>query len=135
MKAISRAGIRRSNLIQVIPTANKFEILANVNESNETMCSMSASNVSNVTSIKSKKNEQKKIQRFLQKTQGNNNLGRRRQRILLLGDSHARKCATKLQHNLGDDYGVTSFVKLGARIKKYSIHQVRVSYPYVTMMC
>jgi hypothetical protein len=57
IKAISRAGIRRSNLVQVIPTANKFEILANVNESNETMCLMSASIVSNVTSIKSKKND------------------------------------------------------------------------------
>jgi hypothetical protein len=58
MKAMPRTRIRRSNLIQVIPIANKFEILANVNESNEATCSTSASVVSNVTSIKSKKNDQ-----------------------------------------------------------------------------
>jgi lysophospholipase L1-like esterase len=36
----------------------------------------------------------------------------------LLGDSHAKKYATDLQHNLGDDYEVTSFVKLGAGMEE-----------------
>ena len=118
MKATSRAGIRPSNLIQVIPTANKFEILAQVNDSNEAMGWTSSSITNNATSIKFRKNDQKKIQQSLQKTQGNKKLERRWQRILLLGDSHARKCATDLQHNLGDDYEVTSFVKPAARMEE-----------------
>ena len=36
----------------------------------------------------------------------------------MLGDSHARKCAADLQHNLGDDYEVTSFVKPGATMEE-----------------
>jgi hypothetical protein len=80
MKAISRARIRLSNLIQVIPTANKFEILAKVNDSNEAMGSTSTSKINNATSIKSKKNDQKKIQQSLQTIQGNKKLERRWQR-------------------------------------------------------
>ena len=118
MKATLRAGIRRSNLIQVILTANKFEILVNMNDSNLTECPTSILTASNVNSEKFKKKDQKKTQRLLRKTQGNNKPGRRRQRILLLGDSHTRKYATDSQHNLGHDYEVTSFVKPGAAMKE-----------------
>jgi len=117
MKITLRAGIRPSNLIQVIPTANKFEILSKVNDSNEATCSTSTSIINNATSRKFKKNSQKKTQQSLQTTQRKKKLERKRQRILLLGDSHARKCATNLQHNLGDDYEVTSVVKPGARME------------------
>jgi hypothetical protein len=34
--------------------------------------------------------------------------------ILIAGDSHARDSASRLQYYLGDDYSVSSFVKLGA---------------------
>jgi hypothetical protein len=51
----ARAGIRQSNLTQIIPTANKFEILAKINDSSEEICLKRASIVSSVTSIKSKK--------------------------------------------------------------------------------
>jgi uncharacterized protein YhfF len=91
MKAASKAGLRRNNLIQVIPTASKFEILVNKNE-----CPTSVLTASNITSRKYKKKDQKMTQRSLLKTHGNNNLGRRQQRILLLGDSHERKCASDL---------------------------------------
>jgi len=128
MKATSRVGIRRSNLIQVIPTANKFEILVNMNDSNLTECLTSVLTTSNVTSDKFKKKDQKKTQQLLQKTQGNNKPERRRQRISLLGDSHARKCATDLQHNLGHDHEFTSFVNPGAAMEEI-VHQVRVSNP------
>jgi len=33
----------------------------------------------------------------------------------MIGDSHVRNCATELQHNLGVNYKVSSFVKPGAR--------------------
>jgi hypothetical protein len=92
------------------------------------MSSTNALIVTNVTSTKFKKNDPKKTQQSSRKTRVNNNSGRRRQRILLLGDSHARKCATDLQHNLGDDYEVTSFVKPGAGMEE-TVHQVRASNP------
>ena len=34
----------------------------------------------------------------------------------MTGDSHVRNCATELQHNLGVNYEVSSFVKPGARM-------------------
>jgi len=34
----------------------------------------------------------------------------------MIGDSHVRNCATNLQHNLGVNYVVSSFVKPGARM-------------------
>jgi hypothetical protein len=92
MKVALRVGPRQNNLIQVIPTANKFGILANMNDSNETEYPTNVLTASNITSRKHKKKDQKMTQQSLQKSHGNNNLGRRRQRVLLLGDSHARKC-------------------------------------------
>jgi hypothetical protein len=102
-----RTGINWSNFTQVIPIANKFELLANVNESNEVTCLTSASSGNYITSIKSKKNcQMKKTQRVLQKTQGNRNPGRRRRRILLLGDSHARNSEATPTPNAEDLPGV-----------------------------
>jgi len=104
METTPRAGIRQSNLIQIIPTANKFELLDKINDSSEKICLKRASIISSVTSIKSKKNVQIKNHRPSQKKRRNTNHGKSRQRIVLLGDSHTRKCASELQHNLGKDY-------------------------------
>jgi hypothetical protein len=81
-------------------------------------CPTSVSTASNITSRKYKKKDQKMTQRSLQKTHENNNLGRRRQRILLLGDSQLRKCASDLQYNPDHHYEVTSFVKPGATMEE-----------------
>ena len=40
--------------------------------------------------------------------------GRKSYKTLMTGDSHVRNCATELQHNLGANYEVSSFVKAGA---------------------
>ena len=48
------------------------------------------------------------------KTQEPSNLRKRCPRILLIGDSHARNCATDLQHKLGGKYEVLGFAKPGA---------------------
>jgi hypothetical protein len=40
--------------------------------------------------------------------------GRKSQKVLMIGDSHVRNYCTKLQHNLGANYEVSSFVKSGA---------------------
>ena len=37
--------------------------------------------------------------------------------VVITGNSHARGSASRLQHNLGKDYVVSSFVKPGAQIK------------------
>jgi hypothetical protein len=40
--------------------------------------------------------------------------------ILIIGDSHACGSAPRLQHNLGKEYAVSSFVKPGAQMKVIS---------------
>jgi hypothetical protein len=84
-----------------------------MNDSNETEYPTNVWTASNITSRKHKKKDQKMTQRSLHKSHGNNNLGRR-----WLGDSHARKCASDLQHNLGHHFEVTSFVKPGATMEE-----------------
>jgi len=43
---------------------------------------------------------------------------KRLNKVLIIGDSHARNCATLLQDNLSMDYNVSSFVKRGAKVNK-----------------
>jgi hypothetical protein len=38
--------------------------------------------------------------------------------IIIIGDSHARNCASILQDNLSIDYKVSSFVKPGAQMNE-----------------
>jgi len=45
-----------------------------------------------------------------------NSSTRKSQKIITFGDSHVRKCATELQHNLGANYEVSCFVKPGAKM-------------------
>ena len=97
-KASPQVGIRRSNHGQSIPTANKFEVLTNLKDPSDTMSSTSASIESDITLRNFEKKDQKMNQ---MKTQEPSNLRKRRPRIVLIGDSHARNCTTDLQHNLG----------------------------------
>jgi hypothetical protein len=80
MRTTSRVGITWSNLIQVLPTTNKFEILTNLCDQNISKCSSYALNASNSTSKEIKKYDQKKIQQPQRKTQGNINSGKSRQK-------------------------------------------------------
>jgi hypothetical protein len=52
------------------------------------------------------------------KGQKPNKLRTRRQRILLIGDSHVRNCAKYLQHNLHEDHEVSGFAKPGANMEE-----------------
>ena len=112
----------RNNLIQIIPTANKFGILANLNNVSETL---SASFKRDITSNNSKKKIQKK-------TQGPNSSKARTQRVILIGDSHVRNCATDLQHNLDRKYQVSSFAKPGA-IMEEIVNTVREDIQTLTL--
>ena len=62
IKTLSRLGNKRNNLIQIIPTANKFGVLANLNEVSEPL---SALIDGDITSRNFKKKNQKKIKRRL----------------------------------------------------------------------
>ena len=42
-------------------------------------------------------------------------------KVLILGDSHARSVAPRLQYNLGKDYAASSYVKPGAQMKDITI--------------
>jgi hypothetical protein len=55
---------------------------------------------------------------YQKKGQKPNNLRTRRQRILLIGDSHVRNCAKYLQHNLHEEYEVSGFAKPGANMEE-----------------
>ena len=104
-----KSRIIHSNLIQLTPQpANKFEVLTNPNEGSE---SSSASVVEDITwcSRSLRKNYQKK-------TLSMNSSIRKSHKILMIGDSHIINCAIELQHNLGANYEVSSFVKPGARM-------------------
>jgi hypothetical protein len=41
---------------------------------------------------------------------------RKKHRIVIICDSHARGCASNMKHTLNDDFGITGFVKPGATI-------------------
>ena len=45
-----------------------------------------------------------------------NSSTRKNHKIVMIGDSHVKNCALELQHNLGVNYEVSSFVKPGARM-------------------
>ena len=95
----------------IIPTANKFEVLTNVKDPSEATSSTSASIESDITLRNFEEKNQKTNQ---MKTQGPSKVRKRRPRIVLIGDSHARNCAMDLQHNLGGKYEVLGFAKPGA---------------------
>ena len=103
----NKSRIIHSNLIQLTPqTANKFEVLTKLSEESE---SSSASVVKDITlsSTSLRKNYQTKILSM-------NSSRRKSHKILMNGESHVRNCVIKLQHNLGANYEVSIFVKLGA---------------------
>jgi hypothetical protein len=47
-----------------------------------------------------------------------NSSGKDKYKVLLVGDSHARNCASLLQDDLGTDFTVTSFVQSSANMKQ-----------------
>jgi hypothetical protein len=47
---------------------------------------------------------------------------RRQQKIMILGDSHARGCAAELNHLLKNDFEVFGFVNPGSELKHIMTH-------------
>ena len=52
------------------------------------------------------------------KTQKARSPNKATKKVILIGDRHTRNCAFSLQDNHNNDYKVTSFVKLGAKISE-----------------
>ena len=125
-KVSAGMGSNRSNLIQIIPTVNKYEVLANLNDVSETKCNTSESvgknkcNKSGIVEkyVSSKISKKKGQKTYQKKSLKLNNLSTSRQIILLIGDSHVRNCAKYLQHNLDEDYEVSGFAKPGANMEE-----------------
>jgi hypothetical protein len=90
---------KNSSLQIIPPTNNKFELLSNLKEDSDPP---SRANQVKPRSIQVK------------------NLSVAKHNVLIIGDSHARGSAPRLQHNLGKDYVVSSFVKPGAQMKGIS---------------
>jgi hypothetical protein len=65
-KVSSGIGSNISNLIQIIPTVNKYEVLANLNDASEATCNTSVSVEKNISSKISKKKGQKMNQKKIQ---------------------------------------------------------------------
>jgi hypothetical protein len=95
-----------SNLIQIIPTtANRYELLSNLKDEetiNLTTKVVKIQNSNNYLQTK-KKNQLVK------------SVGISEHKVLIIGDSYAKKCVTELRHNLDHRYEVCGFIKPGAR--------------------
>jgi hypothetical protein len=92
-----------SNLIHLIPqTANKFEVLTNLNKEIE------SSRVSVAKDTTSCSRNLRKKYPPTKKTL--NSSTRNGKKIIMIGDSHVRNCATELQYTLGANCKVPSFV-------------------------
>jgi len=52
------------------------------------------------------------------KTQLVTSLKKEKHKVQIIGDGHARKCATLLQDNIGTTYEVSSFIKAGAQMNE-----------------
>jgi len=103
-----KSKVCNNNLIQLIPhTANKFETLTNLKEDSETSCAACKKEES--TNLRGHQIKAKK-------TQIVKSLRKGKHKVLIIGDSHTRNCATLVQDKLGTGYEVSSFVEPGAQM-------------------
>lgn len=91
-----------SNLIQLVPASqNRFEVLANLKE-DDAMGVLS-------------KDDKIKFLNSCSHVKGVNQLARSVKtgdyKVVLIGDSHAKKCALDLRHNFDHNYEVSGFIK------------------------
>ena len=95
------------NLQQLpIGTSNKVEPLVNLNDGNGYPRCLTAADLIQVQS-----NHVTIHQGLSQSVKKINNIG---QNIVIIGNSHARKCAAELEQNLSKKCAVSSYVKRGA---------------------
>jgi hypothetical protein len=98
-----------SNLIQFLPcTANKFDLLSNLKVNESTSAPIMEMENLNISGY----------QQTTRRTELAESGKKGKHKVLIVGDSHAKKCATNLQHNLGKNYKVTGFIKPGTQMRE-----------------
>jgi len=100
----------RENLRQLtLETSNQYATLANLNEESEFP--------GYVPAVKRSKPSNYHCMKRRPVIQNASKTKRMKQKIVIIGDSHARNSAAELQHCLGSTFIVSSFVKPGAGMK------------------
>jgi hypothetical protein len=95
-----------SNLVQIIPTTNnRYEMLSNLKDEETINVTTKVMKIQNT----SKYLQTKKTNQLVK------SVGISEHKVLITGDSHAKKCATELHHNVDLRYEVRGFIKPGAR--------------------
>jgi hypothetical protein len=120
----NKVGVKRLIPVQQpqpIPTiVNRFKVLDNLHRhllthqqrehantllADEKECSGTTNSVSVTQQTNGKEDYSKKAQ------------DRKRNKIVIIGDSHARGCAQEIRHNLKQDYEIDGYVKPGANLQ------------------
>ena len=100
----------RRNLRQLsLETSNQFATLANLNEESEFP--------GYEPTMKRSVSSNNHCMKHWPVIQSASKTKRVNQKIVIIGDSHARNSAAKLQHCLGSNFAVSSFVKPGTGMK------------------
>jgi hypothetical protein len=93
-------------LTQIIPTTNnRYEMLSKLKDKDTvigTSKDVKICNKSNYLQVRKKNHLGKSV-------------GRSEHKLIIIGESHAKKCAAELCHNLDHRYEVCGFIKPGAR--------------------
>jgi hypothetical protein len=105
-KKYKKKYVFNSNLSQIIPTINnRYKRLSNLKDEDTVIGTSKAvkiSSSSNYLQVRKKNQLAKGVLRSEHK-------------VMIIGDSHAKKCAAELCHNLDHRYEVCGFIKPGAR--------------------
>ena len=100
----------RRNIRQLpLQTFNQSDPLANLNDDGEFL--------KYVPSVKRSQPLNNRYVKHQPKTQSVKKIKNAKQKVVIIGDSHARNSAAKLKHSLGSTFSVSSFVNPGAEMK------------------
>jgi hypothetical protein len=95
-----------SNLIQITPNIdNVYELLPNLKEDDATNRIMKKLRTRNTN----------KFPKTKERNQSKEDINKMKHKVLLIGDSHAKKCAAELRNNLDSRYETSGMVKPGVK--------------------
>jgi hypothetical protein len=104
-KKYRKREVSNRNLTQIIPTTNnRYERLSNLKDEETVIGTSKAVKICNSSNYP----------QVRKKNQIGKSVGRSEHKVMIIGDSHAKKCAAELRHNLDRRYEVYGFIKPGA---------------------
>jgi hypothetical protein len=93
-----------SELIQIFPaTTNRYEVLSNLQEDESVSVTTKDTKTQNLNNCPQAKGNIQLVR----------SVGKSEHKVLIFGDSHAKKCALELCHKLDHKYEVHGFIKRG----------------------